>query len=220
MMLILCTDVIYIIIIALDEADEYVKLNSVCRFFHSIIKNNGFTNWEKFINPKCSDAKLKRRLLPAKIFFRLTTPLKDYHSSMGFLAVGYLHHKFARHILRVEFNKISPIINDIFSNYFSGDKQIWIKLQYLVYCNNSTSKELILTSSKITPYLLHISEILTFVSNNLIILKELFQIHKQRVYNIHYSHNTLQNELKRIDRRFNYVTKLIGKGQEYFIQTI
>lgn len=33
-MLILCTDIINIIIMALEEADEYVKINSVCKIFH------------------------------------------------------------------------------------------------------------------------------------------------------------------------------------------
>ena len=216
-MLILCTDVIYIIITALEEADEYIKINSVCRFFHTLIKNHRFSEWEKFINPKCSTLKLKRNLLPAKIYLRLTPPLQEYHSSLGFLVVGYLHHKFARHILRIEFNKITPIINDIFANYYPEDKQNWVKLQYLVYRNTSTTKNLIITTSKITPYLLHISDLLLFVSSNITILEELFQIHQQRVYNIYYSYKTLCNEVRRIDRRFKYVARLIRTGQKYFL---
>lgn len=216
-MLILCTDVIHIIITALEEADEYIKINSVCKFFHTLIKNQGFSAWEKFINPKCSTLKLKKNLLPIKIYLRLTPPLQEYHSSLGFLVVGYLHHKFARHILRVEFNKITPIINDIFVNYFPDDQQNWVKLQYLVYKNTSTTKNLIITTSKITPYLLYISDLLTFVSSDIIILEELFQIHQQRVYNIHSSYKTLRNEVRRIARRFKYVVRLIRIGQKYFL---
>ncbi len=215
-MLILCTDVINIIIIALEEADEYIKINSVSKFFHSIIKNHNFNQWEKFINENFSTIKFIRNLLPIKICLRLTKPLKDYHSSLNFLVIGYLHHKFARHMLRIEFVKITPIINDIFTNYFFNDKHKWVKLQYLVFKNTDKTKELIITTSRIIPYLFYISEILTFLSNSVVLSKDLFQIHKKRVYNIHYSYHTLRNEVKRIDRRFKYIAKILGEGQKYF----
>lgn len=216
-MLILCTDLIYIIIISLQEADDYVKMNSVCKTTHCMIKNNTFKYWGNFINPKCSKIPIMRNLLPLKNYYRLVTPLKDYHNSLSFLALGYLHHKLARNILRKEFNKIIPIINDVITTYFEEqDHKNWRKIQTLVYKNNTTTNDLIITICQLPPYLLYIAEILIFIASNILILEDLFKVHNQRVYNPYSCHKDLRNEIKRISRRLNYVTTLILNGQMYF----
>lgn len=217
-MLILCTDVIYLIIIALKEADEYVKMNSVCKKTHDMIKNHTFKYWGNFIN---TNIPLTRNLLPLKNFNRLVTPLKSYHNSLSLLVLGYLHHKLARNILRIEFNKTAPIINDVLTTYFwEEDKKKWRKIQALVYQSSPTTNELINAVAQLPPCLLYIAEILILISGNIPILEDLFQVHNQRIYNPYTCYKDLRNEIKRISRRLKYANTIIFNGQKYFEQAI